>query len=114
MIITPESDRELAKQLNGEVKHLVNSLETITYYKHHYVRKTGLKKAIKQLINRRVAKELENIYHLVTDPMTNTVYVTDYKTIETIESSHFNTPKIRLEDYITKRIDQLQTTSEAE
>lgn len=28
---------------------MVDGLETITYYKHHYVRKTGLKREIKKL-----------------------------------------------------------------
>lgn len=37
-------------QLNKKINDLVNSLEIITYYKHHYVRKTGLKKAIKKFI----------------------------------------------------------------
>jgi hypothetical protein len=36
--------------VGGKVNRMVNELETITYYKHHYVRKTGLKKKIKQLI----------------------------------------------------------------
>lgn len=36
-------------KFNKQVNQLINSLETITYYKHHYVRKTGLKKAIKKL-----------------------------------------------------------------
>ena len=35
---------------NGEVNRMINGVETITYYKHHYVRKTGLKKKIKQQI----------------------------------------------------------------
>ena len=39
---------------NKRVNQMVNSLETITYYKHHYVRKTGLKRKIKELL----AKEL--------------------------------------------------------
>jgi hypothetical protein len=34
----------------GKVNKMVNDLETITYYKHHYVRKAGLKKKIKELI----------------------------------------------------------------
>lgn len=37
--------------LNGKVNAMVNSLETITFHHHHYVRKTGLKKAIKKLIS---------------------------------------------------------------
>lgn len=45
-MLTP---KELARR-NRKVNDLVNSLETITYYKHHYVRKTGLKRAIKQLL----------------------------------------------------------------
>lgn len=41
---------QLPLELRLKVKELVNNLETITYYKHHYVRKTGLKRAIKQLL----------------------------------------------------------------
>lgn len=43
------TDRELAKR-NKKVNDLVNSVETITYYKHHYIRKTGLKRRIKELL----------------------------------------------------------------
>lgn len=44
------SSKDLLPSTGKAVNTMVNSLETITYYKHHYVRKTGLKKAIKQLI----------------------------------------------------------------
>ena len=43
---------------NTRVKDMVNELETITYYKHHYVRKTGLKKAIKALLAEEVRKAI--------------------------------------------------------
>lgn len=33
------------------INEIINELETITHFKHHYVRKTGLKKAIKETIN---------------------------------------------------------------
>lgn len=46
MEITPKEEARFNKQVND----MVNSLETITYYKHHYVRKTGLKRKIKDLI----------------------------------------------------------------
>lgn len=44
------------RESNTRVKDMVNELETITYYKHHYVRKTGLKKAIKALLAEEVRK----------------------------------------------------------
>lgn len=46
MEVTPKEEARFNKQVND----MVNSLETITYYKHHYVRKTGLKRKIKDLI----------------------------------------------------------------
>lgn len=42
--------KELTPIENKRINELVNELETITYYKHHYVRKTGLKKTIKETI----------------------------------------------------------------
>ena len=44
------------RESNAKVNRMVNELETITYYKHHYVRKTGLKKAIKALLAEEVRK----------------------------------------------------------
>lgn len=44
------------RESNAKVNRMVNELETITYYKHHYVRKTGLKKAIKALLADEVRK----------------------------------------------------------
>ena len=41
----------LTPKQRGELNQLINGLETITYYGHHYVRKTGLKKALKDYIN---------------------------------------------------------------
>lgn len=46
MEITPQEEARFNKWVND----MVNDLETITYYKHHYVRKTGLKRKIKDLI----------------------------------------------------------------
>ena len=37
----------LSPKVRGSINRLVNSVETITYHKHHYVRKTGLKTALK-------------------------------------------------------------------
>lgn len=37
-------------EINKLVNQLVNELETITYYHHHYVRKSGLKKRLKRLL----------------------------------------------------------------
>lgn len=34
----------------GRVNRAINQLESITYYKHHYIRKTGVKKIIKELL----------------------------------------------------------------
>jgi hypothetical protein len=41
---------EIQPEIRKKINDLVNSAETITYYKHHYIRKTGLKKAIKNLV----------------------------------------------------------------
>lgn len=49
------------RESNAKVNRMVNELETITYYKHHYVRKTGLKKAIKALLAEEVRKAIEKI-----------------------------------------------------
>lgn len=49
------------RESNAKVNRTVNELETITYYKHHYVRKTGLKKAIKALLAEEVRKAIEKI-----------------------------------------------------
>jgi hypothetical protein len=45
-----KDDSELDALTRKAINEMVNQLETITYHKHHYVRKTGLKKAIKQAI----------------------------------------------------------------
>lgn len=43
---------------NALVNRTINNLETITYHKHHYVRKTGLKKIVKKLVHELHKKEL--------------------------------------------------------
>lgn len=37
-------------KFNKRVNQMVNELEVLTYYKHHYVRKRGLKTKIKELV----------------------------------------------------------------
>lgn len=48
--IPGEDFANLTKEEKHAVRDLINSLETITYYKHHYVRKTGLKREIKAML----------------------------------------------------------------
>jgi hypothetical protein len=43
--------------IRREVRDMVDGLETITYYKHHYVRKTGLKREIKKLISKALVEQ---------------------------------------------------------
>ena len=43
-------------ELRGKINRLINECETITYYKHHYIRKTGLKKKLKDLLEEILCK----------------------------------------------------------
>lgn len=45
----------IAKRVNDTV----NEIETITYHKHHYVRKTGLKKIIKDIVAEVLRDEID-------------------------------------------------------
>lgn len=51
-IVTEITDepQDKDKAMRALVNRSVNEIETITYHKHHYVRKTGIKKLIKQLL----------------------------------------------------------------
>ena len=48
----------LSKAINAKI----NELETITYHKHHYVRKTGLKRAIKDTTRQELRNKFNNKY----------------------------------------------------
>lgn len=54
------SDLATTPAMNKRVNQAINELETITYYKHHYVRKTGLKKAIKELMSEAILESIQN------------------------------------------------------
>jgi len=48
----------LSKAINAKI----NELETITYHKHHYVRKTGLKRAIKDTARQELRNKFNDKY----------------------------------------------------
>jgi hypothetical protein len=54
------SDLVTTPAMNKRVNQAVNKIETITFYKHHYVRKAGLKKVIKELMHEAILEALQN------------------------------------------------------
>ena len=49
--LTPHN---LSVEEKQTIKDMVDSLETITYFKHHYVRKTMLKKILYSLVSKMI------------------------------------------------------------
>lgn len=56
-------DKILPPHVARQIARMIDELETITYFKHHYVRKTGLKRKIKKLVLEIVneANQLETL-----------------------------------------------------